>query len=120
MEQIIKDFGKLLGMQNLYVPPGKFFRLNMENLGDLDLLHEEERLLMRLTKSVPFFSKESLLNLFTATHYRNFSSQPPMRPWLQKPDRVGLGIIFSEREATSNQLYQALELLTKELGKVCT
>jgi hypothetical protein len=118
MEQVIKDFGNLLGMQNLNSPPGKLLRLHMENLGDLDLLHEEGRLLMRLTKSVPFFNKEFLLNLLTATHYRHFPLQP-MRPWFQKPDRIGLGMIFSEREATPDRLYQGLELLTKELEKTC-
>ncbi len=119
MEQLLKDFGNLLGMRNLYCPAGKLLRLNMENLGDLDFLHEDGRCLMRLTKLVPWISKDTLLNLLAATHYRYFTVQPMrLRPWFQKPDRIGYGFIFSEHETTPDRLYQNLELLTKELEKI--
>ncbi|PWU11811.1 MAG: hypothetical protein C5B47_00350 [Verrucomicrobia bacterium] len=117
MEQLLKDFGNLLGIQNLYCPSGKLLRLNIENIGDLDLLHNEGRCLMRATKLIPWLNKDTLLNLLAATHYRHLSIKP-IRPWVQRPDRVGYGIIFSEDEVTPDRLYQNLELLTKELEKI--
>jgi len=117
MEQLLKDFGNLLGMRDLYCPSGKLLRLNMENLGDLDFFHEDGRCLMRLTKLVPWLSKDIFLNLLAATHYRHLTA-PPIRPWFQKPDRIGYGFIFSEHETTPDRLYRNLELLTKELEKI--
>lgn len=117
MEQLLKNFGNLLGIPNLVAPAGKLYRLYMDNLGDLDLFHEEGRLLMRLTKPVTILSKDSLLNLLSATHYR-YLPPYPMLPCFQKPDRVGLGFIFSEQDATPDRLYHGLEFLTKELRKI--
>lgn len=117
MEQLIKNFGELLGMQDLSLPSTQFLRLEMENLGDLDLFYQEERLLMRLTKSVPFVDKDICLNLLAATNYRQ-NSPHPMRPYVQKPDRVGFCLIFPE-QSTPNELYKGLELLTSELRKRC-
>jgi len=110
MEQVLKDFGTLLELPNLLLPSGKSVRLRIEPLGELDLIRKDSYLLMRLSKVFPSLSKELLLELLKATHFFSLSTRP-MRVWMQKPDRLGVGFLFSQREATAHCLYQGLELL---------
>ncbi|ALJ56478.1 hypothetical protein AMD24_00294 [Candidatus Xiphinematobacter sp. Idaho Grape] len=118
MEQVLKDFGNLLGLSNLVLPPGKSVRLRIESLGELDLIHKDSHLLMRLSKTLPSFSKETLLELLSATHFF-FLSTRPVRVWIRNPDRLGIGLLFSQQEATAHCLYQGLELLGKEFRRIC-
>lgn len=118
MEQALRDFGALLGLSNLVLPPGKSMRLRIESLGELDLSHKNGYLLMRLGKTQCPPSKEILLELLSATHFYSLPEET-IRVWIQNPDRFGVGLLFSQREATAHCLYQGLELLGKVFRRVC-
>ena len=117
MEQVLKDFGALLGLANLIVLPRKMVRLQIETLGELELIREDGYLLMRLSRLSISPNKEALLELLSATHFLSLAMKP-MQAWFQKPNRMGLGLLFSQQEATPHSLYQGLELLSKEFRKV--
>ena len=117
LEQALKDFGILLGLSSLTVPEGKSLRLHIETLGELDLIRQDDCILMRLSKISTFPNKEVLLEFLSATHFLAISQ--PIQAWLQKPNRIGFGLRFSQKEVTAHCLYQGLELLSKECRKIC-
>ncbi len=115
ISDVISEFCKQYGLQGVSMEEGGKLRLSIEGIGDLQFLHQKNKLLVGLTRKIenPYlFSAQKVLAM---CHYKE-SHFYPLHAQLNE-DVLGLFHLFNENEVTAALLSQALDALTDEMDK---
>ena len=94
---------------------GGKLRLSIEGIGDLQFLHEKNKLLIGLSRKIENFYLFSARKILAMCHYK----EPHLHPLHAQinDETLGLFFIFEESEVTAALLSQALDELTDAMDK---
>ncbi len=116
ISEVIKEFCNQYGLKGVSMEEGGKLRLSIEGIGDLQFLHQKNKLLVGLTRKIENYYLFSGRKVLAMCHYK----EPHFHPLHAQlnDDMLGIFYLFDENEVTAALLSQALDALTETMDSM--
>ena len=115
ISEVIKEFCNQYGLKGVSMEEGGKLRLSIEGIGELQFLHQKNKLLVGLTRKIENFYLFSAQKILAMCHYKEPHFHA-LHAQLNN-DMLGIFYLFDENEVTTVLLSQALDALTETMDK---
>ncbi len=115
ISDVIQEFCNQYGLQGVSMGAEGKLRLSIEGIGDLQFLHQKNKLLIGLTRKIENPYLLSGRKILEMCHYKE-SNLRPLHAQIND-EMLGIFYLLEEEEVTAALLSEALDALTDTMDK---